>query len=305
MVPNAPKVVRLAEFVGRVLPTLRKILPDRVRVEWHPQPDVSEALTRADEDQLTQVLLHLFANARDAIGDRDGTIAVLLERQRLPLGLAVSRLDDSYLALSVVDDGAGMSADTLTRAFEPFYSGNQGQGLGLSVVRGIIMGHAGYVDAHSSPHQGSRFTLYLPEREASAAKADLGPGGPLVLLAEDEPGVRKIVSRILKHAGYRVVAAATGTEAVELMEQYQNEVAVVMLDAVMPGLAGEDVYRRVQELRPELPVVLSSGYSRSSWPPALLEHEKVAVLAKPYDPANLLLVLEGLLPERPEALGRR
>lgn len=296
MRPNAPAVLRLLDVVTRTLPALREIVPDRIHIRWQPHSSAAGALVHADENQLKQALLHLSANARDAIGAGSGTITLSLERQRLPEGLAVSRLDQSYLALSVSDDGAGMNADTAARAFEPFYSANAGQGLGLSLVYGVATGHDGFVDVVSKPGEGSRFTLYLPEYDASTRRLDEGSDSPLVLLAEDEPGVRKIVSKILKYAGYRVLAASNGNEAVELLERHQHEVAIVMLDAVMPGLRGEDVYRRVQELRPELPVLLSSGYSRSSWPPALLERDKVAVLSKPYDPANLLHVIEELLP---------
>jgi CheY-like chemotaxis protein len=305
MQPIAPKIVQLAEFVGRTLPLLRDALPARVRIEWQPEPTVVTALVRADEQQLQQVLLHLSSNARAAIGEREGTVRLTLRRQRLPDGLAVSKLNDSYLALGVDDDGEGMDPARLQQVFEPFYSGNEGPGLGLSVVRAIVAGHTGFIDASSEPGKGSQFTVYLPEVDATTVTLDRSSAGPLVLVAEDEPGVRKIVGRILKYAGYRVIAAANGNEAVDLLEQHRDEVAIVMLDAIMPGLRGEDVFRRVQELRPDVPVLLSSGYSRSSWPPHLLERDHVAVLTKPYDPANLLVVLEGLLPPGAERPVRR
>jgi CheY-like chemotaxis protein len=305
MQPIAPKIVRLAEFVGRTLPLLRDAAPASVRIEWQPEPAVVTALVRADEQHLRQVLLHLLSNARDAIGERSGTVRLTLRRQRLPEGLAVTKLDDSYLALGVDDDGEGMDPARLQQVFEPFYSGNEGPGLGLSLVRAIVTGHEGFIDASSEPGKGSQFTVYLPEVDATTATVDADSSRPLVLVAEDEPGVRKIVGRILEHAGYRVVAAANGNEAVELLEQHKDEVTIMMLDAIMPGLGGEDVYRRVQELRPDLPVLLSSGYSRSSWPPDLLERDRVAVLTKPYDPANLLVVLEGLLPPEAERPVRR
>jgi CheY-like chemotaxis protein len=286
--------MRLVDFIARVLPSLRQGVPPPIEIRWLPHPSVGDALVRADPDQLKQALLHLCANACDAIGARTGTISLTLERQRLPDGLAVSRLEDSYLALTVTDDGAGMEADTAARVFEPFYSGKEGHGLGLSLVAGIVAGHSGFVDVASKLGEGSSFTLYLPEHDDRAVQD--GPEAPLILLAEDEPGVRKIVGKILKHAGYRVLPAANGNEAVELLERHKDEVALVMLDAVMPGLGGEDVFRRLQELRPELPVVLSSGYSQGSWPPSLLERDRVAVLTKPYDPADLLHALEKLLP---------
>jgi DNA-binding response OmpR family regulator len=117
----------------------------------------------------------------------------------------------------------------------------------------------------------------------------------LVLLAEDDPTVSKIAARILTRAGYRVLTALDGRAAVELFEAHQDEFAVAMLDAVMPGLDGGAVYDRIKSIRPDLPVLFSSGNDKSSWPPALLEQRRVALLPKPYDPEMLLQALSALL----------
>lgn len=300
---HRPRPLPLGPFVSATTDVLRRLIPESIGIEVRDQ--VGDALVLADGSQLEQVLVNLCINARDSIGENGGTITVVVDRQNLPPGLAVGNLDESYVTVSVSDTGAGMHPATLARVFEPFFSTRPDEdrtGLGLPIVQSIIARHGGYVDVRSEPGRGARFTLFLPESRASLFPPLLQTAEPLetqservVLLAEDEPTVRKIVTRILSNAGYRVIAAADGLEAVELLRQHVHEVTVAMLDAVMPNLGGKDAYEQMQKLRPNLPVLFSSGYAADSLPQSLLERHNVALLPKPYDPTSLLSTLAALL----------
>jgi two-component system cell cycle sensor histidine kinase/response regulator CckA len=236
-----------------------------VQVSLAPGP----VLVRADPGQLEQVLVNLATNARDAM-PRGGRLTVSTSTvvadgdAKLPPG--------RYAVLSVEDTGVGMDAETRQRAFEPFFTTKeigQGTGLGLATVYGIVAESGGRVVVRSQVGQGSGFDVYLP----LATEADLAeqPGEPLphrlpapvgatILLAEDEPGVRSVTAQMLRLAGYEVIPAADGSEALAKARATRGPIEVLVADLVMAQMGGLELARRLAAERPGLRVLFISGY---------------------------------------------
>ena len=230
----------------------------------------------ADATQLGQVVMNLITNASEAIGDREGTItlrtgALWCERDYFhdAVGDSDRLVAGQYAFLEVSDTGVGMEAETLSRIFDPFYSTKfAGRGLGLAAVLGIVRGHKGALQVRSAPGHGSTFRVLFPTHDAPAQPGEAKQAAPgdfrghgLVLVADDETGIRALARTILERAGFRVMTAADGREALELYQQHGREIRLVVLDMTMPHLDGEGCFLAIRELNPGAKIVLSSGYS--------------------------------------------
>ncbi len=268
-------------------------------------------IVHADASYLDQVLINLCVNARDAMPG-GGEIRVTTERL---IGTdardarQVHRLSSSgaaaFAVLSVEDTGCGMSPDAQSQIFEPFYTTKpvgSGTGLGLSVVHGVVKQHGGFIDVASEPGVGSTFRVHLPSVDSAKDATHSKTAGALrpvqvtnILLAEDEDGVRRMAARILRRAGYSVIEARDGEEAVRIFEARRAEIGFVILDVVMPKLAGPAAWQQMLNLGADVPVLFSSGYS-----PELLQQEFAEIgdyhmLPKPYAPSALVSAVEPLL----------
>ena len=230
----------------------------------------------ADRTQLHQVVMNLITNASDSIGDGGGVVTLRTGRLWCDRAyLSETYLDDNldegeYLYLEVSDTGCGMDADTLQRIFDPFFTTKfTGRGLGLASALGIVRGHRGAIKVSSSPGSGTTFTVLLPvgrsaphvEEAARRPGADEGDVGGKVLLVDDEDAVREIGMRLLEQAGFEVVGAADGREAVDYYREHANEIACVLLDLTMPRMGGEETFKELRRIREDVRVVLSSGFS--------------------------------------------
>jgi CheY-like chemotaxis protein len=265
----------------------------------------------ADPGQLEQVVVNLCVNARDAM-PKGGHIEIGLDF----LSFSEERLRSypwakpgEYLLLAVIDNGHGISPEILSSIFEPFFTTKpqgRGTGLGLSVVQGIIQQHGGFIQVSSQTGYGSMFSVHLPlisepssrvdERSEEPVKVAMQGRGRLVLVAEDEVAVRQATQQMLVRLGYRVVEAADGLQAIELVEQHGEELAVVLLDMIMPRLGGLEAAERIRRLRPNLPLIFSTGYSGGRELQGAMPGEDVVVLSKPYTSAELAACLAGVVP---------
>jgi CheY-like chemotaxis protein len=206
----------------------------------------------------------------------------------------------------VTDSGVGIPDELRERIFEPFFTTKpegKGTGLGLSVVHVIVRQHGGYVDVDSVVGRGTTFRVYLPVStavpvrvEASAPRGRIG-GHETILAVDDEPIVRQTLQRMLERAGYRVLTAASGTEALELVRERGDEIDLLITDVVMPRLGGRELSRLVRELRPNLPVLLTSGYAGDTETGGTTEGSP-EILAKPYQIAELDRRVRALLDQR-------
>jgi PAS domain S-box-containing protein len=264
----------------------------------------------ADKSQIRQLLLALVTNAAEAIGDEGGRVSITTGSgvaDRAYLGSTY--IDDDlpaghYVWLEVIDDGPGVDGDTRARMFEPFFTTKRpGRGLGLAAVLGIVRSHRGAVRVDSKPGHGTRVRVLFPAvkdreaRQSEAGRPEEGPAAPrTVLVVDDEPGVRGVARESLELAGYRVLVAEEGGKALRMYDDADQDIDIVLLDLVMPGLSGLQVLGRLRQLDPEVRVVLMSGHNRE--PAMAHEGERpAAFLRKPYTPQDLTAIIAAQLEE--------
>ena len=306
--PMQSTAINLVDLVTPLLKMIRRLIGEHITVDFTVEGETGPV--RCDRAQIEQVLVNLCVNARDAMPD-GGRLAIRvsdavvteLEARRRP-GLHAGR----YVELRVSDSGTGMPEATRRRVFEPFFTTKpegRGTGLGLAVVYGTVKQHEGYIDVASTEGRGTTVTVLLPRRAGLSAPAVLpdrhaspARDREMILLAEDEPNVRRLGETVLSSAGYRVMTAEDGQQAVNLFHTHSNELTLVILDVVMPGMGGRDVAETIAAARPELPVLLCSGYPGTSADGRPLS-PRWAFLQKPWQPGDLLARVRSLIEARP------
>jgi len=256
---------------------------------------------RADPTQLEQVLLNLCTNARQAM-PAGGKLALSTRAVELDDVFAARHpwaRAGSFAEVTVSDTGVGMDAATQARIYEPFFTTKrEGTGLGLATVYGIVQQHGGFLGVESAPGAGTTFRVYLPRTtdmtHAPKANGASAPapgelrGTEVILVAEDEPSLRALVTITLTDLGYHVIATRDGAEAVREFESHAAEIDLVVLDVVMPRLDAREAYERIRVIRPDVRVLFTTGYAPASTRLAqLLESGKVPVLEKPFTPVAL------------------
>jgi two-component system cell cycle sensor histidine kinase/response regulator CckA len=257
----------------------------------------------ADATQVRQVVMNLITNASEAIGDREGTIALRTGALACDRDYFADAVGDSerhvagmYVFLEVADTGVGMDPATLARIFDPFFSTKfAGRGLGLAAVLGIVRGHKGVLKVSSEPGKGTTFRVLLPAHGAAAEPGEARPvaagdfrGHGLVLVADDQAAVRAVARNILERAGFRVMTAVDGREALQLYERHGPEIRLVVLDMTMPHLNGEACFLALRELNPAAKIVMTSGYSEQEVVAHFVGKGLAGFVQKPYK-ADLFL----------------
>ncbi len=299
--------VDLAALLDGMLKMIRRVLTAKVAVEL--RGPVSGCWANVDAGQIEQVVMNLCVNARDAMPE-GGQITLEVDRVQFgeaDLAAYPSARPGTYHVLVVTDSGVGMDAETQRRIFEPFFSTKpvgRGTGLGLSVVQGIVQQHDGMVGVYSEPGHGTTFRIYLPAIPAPTGERDpAAPAGPVfaadvgagvtVLLAEDDPAVRRVACGVLRSHSYQVLEVSDGEEACTVAATHTGPIDIAVLDVVMPRMSGPEAARRLQRMRPGLPILLCSGY-----PGAMPKETALPAdwqwLAKPYPVAALLARLQAL-----------
>jgi len=302
-----PKVLNLNAVAGGLEPMLRRLIGEDVRIVMLPAPKIGRV--RADPGQLEQVLVNLAVNARDAM-PKGGTLTIETSNVDLDRDYAGRRsvvLPGQYVMLAVTDTGCGMDEATRRRVFEPFFTTKEvgrGTGLGLSTVYGIVKQSGGYVWVYSEPGQGTTFKIYLPSideeissSEGQTAQVAVG-GAEVVLLVEDDEGVRALGRRILERYGYTVLEARDGHDALRIAGQYPQRIDVLVTDMVMPELSGREVYQRLSPARPGLRVLYVSGYTDDDIVRRGLIEATAAFLQKPFTAMHLAGAVRAVLDGR-------
>ena len=262
-----------------------------------------------DRDQLRQVIMSLLSNAAEAIGDRPGHIAISTGLQECdPANVTQAWPHDpppagTYVYFEVTDTGCGMDQATLRRIFDPFFTTKfVGRGLGLAAVLGIVRGHRGVIQVHSTPGQGTTFRVLFPRSERvpafqpaePALQAATRPTGT-VLIVDDEPEVLEAASLSLDRFGFKVLTARDGREAVELFRARRGEIDIVLLDLTMPHVSGAEVYRELRRTSADVRVILSSGYSEQEAFASIGGGRPVGFIQKPYRASALAQKLRDAL----------
>jgi signal transduction histidine kinase len=290
-----PKNIDLNALVSESVNLLGKLIGKRVQVTVALEPGLEPVW--ADPTQIEQVIANLCLNARDAM-PRGGNLHIETAKATITEGsgpLDGVAKPGRYALLSVSDSGTGMDEATLEHIFEPFFTTKReghGTGLGLATVYGIVKQHNGCIDVVSKLNQGTTFRVYLPigtgpaETRERLAQGIVKWGTETILIAEDNEGLAEAAREMLISFGYTVLAAGSGAEAVRIFEEKNDAIALVLLDVVMPGMTGPEAYARICAVRPDVPVVFTTGYSAEEALGAVAER-RLAVLQKPYGRKSL------------------
>jgi CheY-like chemotaxis protein len=299
-----PKVLDLNDVVTNLDRMLARMLGEQVELTLRLDPGLGHV--RADRGNLEQVIMNLAINARDAMPEGGRltieTTNVIADEAFVSQHLGCK--PGSYVRLAVTDTGSGMDAATRARIFEPFFSTKEqgkGTGLGLSTVFGIVQQSSGGVWVYSEPGRGSTFKVYLPrvdadldEHVSAAVTFDLS-GNETILLVEDEPAVREVARRILERHGYRVLVAASPSEAVSVCQAEPHAIHLLLTDVVMPGSSGAQLAELLVGARPALKVLYVSGYTDGSIESQGVLGPGVSFLQKPFTSDSLASKVRSVL----------
>ena len=296
--------VELGRVVAETIELVRGSLPPGIRLE--AALPAAPLHVVGDATQLHQVAMNLCTNAIHAMG-RSGTIRLSLEAvdEATDRVFAHATLrSGSYVCLAVQDDGSGMDEATLARIFEPFFTTKEvgkGTGLGLALVYGIVTDSGGAIDVASAPGRGSRFAIYLPRVGAPAVEEDLAAeplargNGERVLVVDDEEALVAVTSEVLKRIGYEPLGCGDGAAALAAFAAADGRIDAAILDEVMPELSGTDLAQRLRSQRPDLPIVLVSGYTGPMLVERALGVGITEILKKPVQSRDMAAALARVL----------
>jgi len=262
----------LSQLVEEMLALVRSAMSRKAELHLDLACDLLSIA--ADATQLRQVVMNLLTNASDALEDRPGNIIVRTGMQLVDGSDRAGVLggdplpDGRYVYLEVSDTGVGMDAETLARIFDPFFTTKfTGRGLGLAATRGIMQGHRGAIKVYSKPGKGTTFKLLFPAIDEAAVERAQAPrstswrGTGTVLVIDDDPAVRRVTRLVLERLGFDVLEAADGLDGLEVYRQHREQIQLTLLDLTMPKLDGEETFRQLRTIDPEVRVVLMSGYN--------------------------------------------
>lgn len=305
-----PKVIDIRDTLNDLSTLLRRLIGANIRLDL--EHDQKLGLVRVDPSQFDQVIINLVVNARDAMAE-GGRILIrtrnLMRREARTIA-ALQLPPGDYVLIEVQDTGHGIPRDVLPKIFEPFFTTKDvgaGTGLGLSTVYGIVQQTGGSIVVESEIGQGTTFRIalprYLAEAEVATADApeavdkgrDEAPGSETILMVEDEDAVRNFAVRALRRQGYDVLDAPTGEEAIELMDAHEGRIDLLISDVVMPSMDGPTLARLAIEKRPDLKVIMISGYAEEQFRKSLDPGLDFTFLAKPFTLKQLAALVREVL----------
>jgi CheY-like chemotaxis protein len=298
------KQVNMADLVSDMIKMLKATINLNVVIKSDLSIDLP--LVWGDASQIRQIVMNLIINASEAINDAQGEIRVTLseaafvegntDKDHLGRVIQIGR----YVCLEVTDNGCGMDDDTRQRIFEPFYTTKfTGRGLGMSAVLGIITAHKGSLQFTSKKCAGTTFKVYLPVQSGESScesvpqeslVAWLGSG--TILLVDDEPQLSMVAKALLQALGFSVMEAANGRDALEMYGKNAEKITLVVTDIGMPIMDGYELFRKLKERAPKLPIIISSGYGDTLVTSRIRTEEAAGFLSKPYNYDDLRDVLK-------------
>jgi len=296
--------LNLNTLVVEGMSLLHRVIGEQIEIRVLAAPDLN--ITLVDPTQIEQVLMNLCLNARDAMPEGG---QLIIETQNVEIEEEYCRThpyakQGSYVLLAVSDTGIGMDAATTERVFEPFFTTKEvgkGTGLGLATVYGVVKQHGGFIHLYSELGKGTTFRIYIPAGSGAAEPRELKSneqtpkGTEIILLAEDNEGLREAAQEMLQRLGYRPILASNGTDAIELFKTNLGHIDLVILDVVMPGLSGPAVYSQMAAIQPDLRVVFATGYTAETASLNSTLEKGVPILQKPYSMKNLGQIVRSTL----------
>ena len=295
-------LLQLKHLIIEIQQIIKETFPRSIEVTTQIPPHLWTVC--GDATQLHQVIMNLCVNARDAMPN-GGKLSILAENLLVDENYARMNIDaqvGSYLVITVIDTGMGITPEILDRIFEPFFTTKEtgkGTGLGLSTVIGIIKSHGGFVKVHSQPGNGSQFQVYLPAQDITETREEveqtLPPGnGELILVVDDEPAIREITKTSLESHNFRAITASDGIEAIALYVENQDEIALVLTDMVMPSMDGMTTIKTLQKINQNVKIIAVSGLATTDKVNAAHGLGIKAFLAKPYTTNQLLQTISAI-----------
>lgn len=262
-----------------------------------------------DPSQIQQLVMNLILNAVEAAGERPGNVRVITARRDIGPGDALPHFrpepptPGSYISIEVIDDGCGMNEATKTQIFDPFFTTKfTGRGLGLAAALGIVRGHNGYIGVDSREGSGSTFTVLLPamaegpgEIADPERQAEPVPGAGVILIVDDEEVVRRTARHALEHHGYTVFEAADGRDGADLFSRLHDRISAVLLDVTMPRMDGYETWKYIRHSRPDMKIIVSSGYEEFDALKLFADAPEVFFIKKPYTAAALAAKVSAVL----------
>ncbi|GEM_PF-2344782 len=271
-----------------------------VKTELEARPDT----IFGNLSQIHQAVLNLIVNAVEAMGEK-GELCVKTSNFKSDSSFLANHPEAQntrYIRIDFIDNGPGIPANLLENIFEPFFTTKEfgaGAGLGLSLVYKVAKRHRGFVDVESEKGKGSKFTLYLPEEIQEAAEVDdsknLPIGNETILVIDDEPHIRTILKALLTKLGYEVLLASEGREAIEIVKSKHGQIDLILLDVVMPGMSGLDVFEAIKTLQPNSKVIISTGYAKEETVSDMIRNGAEALVRKPYRAATISRAIRQVL----------
>lgn len=300
-----PTLLNSNLLVEGLIKIVRETFPKGIEVSSSLYPNLPPVM--ADKTQLEQVVLNLLVNARDAMPE-GGRLS--LETSLVP-GAELSSSGASaerYVCIKVTDTGIGMDQRTRNRIFEPFFTTknkSQSTGLGLSVVYGIVKNHNGFVEVESQPGSGTTFRVYLPvsrnSQESIPQRVKAEPGAirsdqaSTILVVEDEVKALDLLVKVLLRQGYNIFKASDGQMALQVFEQHKDNIDAVLLDLGLPKITGRDVLHKIKKAKPNVTVVIASGFFEAELEGEIGESGIAAFLQKPYRPDEVIRTLDSAI----------
>jgi len=291
------RVLQLQPIVGECVKLLRSTIPAMVKIAHHVEPGCPPVL--ADPTQIHQVIMNISTNAWHALPETGGRIDISLRSVDVDAAMVTRHPElrpGAFVRLAITDNGHGMDAKTRERIFEPFFTtkpASKGSGLGLSVVHGIIKSHRGAIVMESEPGRGTTFQIYLPARRVPKAEPSVPiqaiphGHGEQILFVDDEPIVARSTEEFLKRLGYAVTRCEQSDDALARFRREPRQFDLVITDWAMPGMSGTELVTAVHEIRPDIPMLLMSGFVDSTVQSAARTIGVGEILIKPVNPELL------------------
>jgi two-component system cell cycle sensor histidine kinase/response regulator CckA len=314
-----PKVLALNDTLSELSMLLRRLLGERIDLKFEHAQDLWPV--RADESQMSNAIMNLVVNARDAMPKEGGRVVIRTSNVTLaqprPIGTGHMPAGD-YVMIDVADTGSGIPRELMVKIFEPFFTTKpvgQGTGLGLSTTYGVVKQTGGFIDLDSEMGKGSTFHIYLPryiaaadaapvevpeEPERASASRDI-TGQDTILLVEDEDAVRSFAARALRMRGYTVMEASGGETALDIVRKHAGTIDLLITDVVMPNMDGPTLVRAARKLRPEMRIIFMSGYAEDAFRRGGEKAEELHFLPKPFGLKQLVAKVKDVLSGAPPA----
>lgn len=304
------EIININDLVHEIYKMLQRLLRENIELTF--LPNAQKPLIYADRNSVEVILINLCVNANDAMPN-GGKLLIEISSthvsEEMIEGITWTSPGD-FVVICVTDTGIGMDKHTLEHCFDPFFTTKEvgkGTGLGLSTVYGLVQQHGGIVHVYSEPGKGTTFKVYLPATEGGEEPEEKDNreehdeqliGNETILIAEDNLNVRSVAIRILEQAGYRVISAKDGEEGFKLFLDNINDIDLVILDVVMPVMGGKEVYEEIKKIKPELPVLFSTGYSENSIHTNFVLEKNLNLINKPYGRLDLLRTIRNILDKK-------